>query len=1218
MENKKKIRLSSENDKRVKLSNGNSNRINLSDNFFPKSNNVHREHKVINATEKIVDRGSSQVANSVSGEMVKESSKNAYKAAKSITKGAVLSGTVGTIAYAKAASALGNKVLYGDKGAVANKVVESQLPNNSILTPNAKYFTSNAAYSGSYLAKSSNAEGIKKAYYKVDDFINGRGTSEIYISRNKILENRGRVILKDKGVGHFSKRTKIGKWKYNGKPLTDKQYAKMMSKFHPTLLQKKTDELKNHLKATPSGALKGIAESAENISLKAVTENGGTGGQAVASAVSTLRTARTSVKGVGKIANTTSRVTIGASRTAWNASKTAVKSTYKVSKGTVKATKSAAKLTKKSERAAMKAKLKKNKKKIGSKASDYAKKRIESLKKAIVANAMPLLIGGFVIVLFIIVPATIITSLGGILSMSSYTIDRKAFVAVNEFMSGIDADLQVELDTKCVEKLKARIDNGEINGKYENHINNALIYNDSYAWDGTGATLNEWRTTQYAKIHSDQIAYYDYINAKYPFANMNDTTTMETMKKELKKIWGDLQTVSILITNRNDTSKPIFDKYENCKECVFNYDGMTGENLYQELMQPGSGESISKKRIIKGIVNDNDNNSFKTDEKITVNANITLSEDYLNEDGWLDENGVLVGNNQIVLDNDNTQYNYFIHNSYNVKVDRIEYKLKLVATTVPGIPIPVYSLEKVEELNWDIKKFYRIDQHKNDADATFVKGGYISAEEFADLKFRGAISVHTFSVDTSKKYYEEQSTSSKGYYKINSFSSVYNDCYISVDNYNYYISKDYFSLFPFQTPSSTTQKTLYRFTEYYEQIYTATVSNTSMPMRTYLDNNIRTLVEDTDTFGDAEYWEAQDYNVDDALCRYEIFQEINGSETYAFADNPFGPLKIMAIKSRNGYYSDGSGKQWQVCSLYAEKGWKVYTSTAGKACVQKSGDDYFFIITQDADHTSNGDKVEQRSVYNLNDIEFTTYLQNAVNTAKDEAAHAESNSSMIQLKRPDGTGITLTKFTEIGTCKGDKLDFGAAFSVMVNVDGGIYQDYDVDVFVDSMTQSVRNIGVDRHIDGEEAQISAYAFLIAAEKYSRFNYYSGVGTVNGNDYVSYNEFGFVKQALMDSNFVNNAWNIDDAYKLYDLCPFKFLDGDSSIMGDLVFVKEKDTGRIKGIGIVADAKNHMMLIQLKSEVGESSGSAYVHYRNWKNSEFDNYDVMFARLKMVRRVD
>ena len=1178
-------------------------KIKLSDDFLSKSDkSVHGEHKLMKSAENLLDSGSSRIAQeNVQGETAKEAVKNTYKAAKAVTKGAVLSGTVGTIAYARAATALGNKILYGNKGSVAEQVIERQLPENMKVKPNSKYFETTSKYKGSNLAKSTNATGIKGAYLKADDFINGRGTHEIYINRNKILKNRGTVILKEKGVGHFSKKTKIGTWKYSKTPLTNEQYAKMMSKFQPTHLSKATDKLKNHIGASSVGVVKAVTDSTENITLKAL-ENGGTGSQAVVGTVSTVKTTSGAVKGVGTAAKMTSRVTVGTTRAAWNTSKTAVNATYKVSQGTVKATKEAAKLLDKNERAKIKPRLKKKKKQIGSTASNFIKKRIEDLKKAAVSHALPFIAGGFLLLLLIIVPTTIITSIAGIFGMGTYTVDRKAFVAINAFMTELDADLQVELDTRNIEKLRTRIQNGknstyekgEINGRYIENIDSSKIYNDSYKWDGK--TVDEYHQDYYSKIHSDQIAYYDYINAKFPFLNMNVPEKFEEVKTELEKIWGDLQDVSITVRNEDNKDKPIFEQIDTStprfKEVIEN-------NAFTDAVTTSTVNKVNfqAETVTETIINVA-GTKFNVDKKFTVYYNdgsyISISNDYKipgNENGVGDDNG----------------FDHYIH-----EVLKVNITTQIINTVyINGKQFYQNTTTKNE-----YKEYYKIVQLNKDGSEDRV--GYILVSDFEDAIKNGKIGVYTFTCDENKKAYPEAKVSGSVYYELIMSNTLLplqkaERSYISASDYEKY--KKYFTSdelqYKYQTPEQpNTPITLYYDTGYYEQKYIATINNTSMPMRTYLNNNIKTLVENKDTFADKEYWDSVGYDATDALTRYELFQELNASETYAFAYSPLGTRKIMAVKSRNGYYSDGNQKDYQASTLYTEPGWYVYASITGTAAIHRQKDNYYFVIADEI-----GDNLTQkRAIYNTKDVKFAPYLETAISAANEKLQGAESGIGISILTDSYGNEITISKGSMIGSCIGETLMFGAAFSDMdAPIDGGKYLDYDIDVFIDSLARSIRCVGFDENIAREESQIAAYNFLAQAEKLSRYHYYSGYGDMNGNgnSNFSYNEVGFVVEALNQSGYIANSVNISSATELYNKCPSKFYDGVYAKMGDLVFLKDEDEN-IKGIGIVADAQYHTMLIQLKSKTGENSHNSYIHYVNWTNSEFSNYKIIFASLR------
>lgn len=1168
--------------------------------------------------DKAVNHSSNIVDNPVASEMTNRGLSITYSSAKAVvntTKGVT---ALGNVEFLKASQKLGNKILGNDN------IMQSS-NTHYIMKPNSKYQKAVKTYTGHKAAVYQNYSGIKKVYFKADDFINGRGTQDIRFVQNKFFKNHGKIKIETKRPFKFKHSKTIGKWKYKNKVLTEKEYKKMYSQFNPNFLDKKTQSLKKEIKHQAlSGAAsigKNIAttpvKSGKNMINNVLSHNDDTGSRLITGVVNSTSQAVTIGKSITvgsiKTFKLASRVTVGAGKLAWNTPKVAVKTVK-----TVKNVKRSAVTTRS--------------------VVSMAKKRIEKFAKDVtvkaVSAAAPFIVGILAFLMMILIVMNIISNLLMLVFQASYTVESNSFKIFTDTISLQDAAYQGALDEGRFLELKGAVESGSFDSSsfYQNNIDESKIYSEEYAWDE--ATIDEWQHVTTAKIHTDRLAIFDYVNSKYResesdtqyIKNLDELDENETsepkkvkqysnyeIKNDLLDLWAKLQFLSLRVYNKDNFDKPIFDlmgdsvtayDYIDWKKEVIK---ITGTKTYKD--------------------EDNDTRVEEYDQTYNVYDTNVRFDCYADDvkayqDVFKDDSRIV----DVANTNTYNGYDLYISQYWSMSSGRQSEKYYIQDTDELG-----------EDWGWrtsNPNECYKISQwYWNNDVYECAFEGFITVQEFNEKVNSGAFKLWHYEIDDSEEYYfnnskDALSDNTQLFRKVNIFdgdNNIVQDGYINVPIYeerqNEISSHADLYAFANDMPIDSWYGGMYRWTHYYEQIYYCIEAHKSIPLRYYLERDLEHAMSRSDR--------PQEEN-ETSVQMYEALRDFDANETSAFIGNIFDD-KIVSLKRENGYRhaKEASGRnadimmfnddkyKWNHLEVYSESGWEVYAPMSGELSIGKLPSFYRSIIGEEEDTsdyliiggTKEWEVPKDKSAWkkfkeNVSNL-FTGGEGGDTPNYRQQCLYIKLSDIALKDKLKDEINekgyATIISGIVLGTCSGETMQLIPTYNSWEN--GEMYAEpYDLGVYMSETAATISALS-DRRLDRESL---GYEILSCAEKYRFYSYYKDIYYM-GNEATSFSSAGLVKHVLNKiSESEKNVFETD----VTTISSEKDLKKRSKITyspqtGDLIFLEKN--GEIKYVGFVADAKNHTMFLQ------EDAYAEYAHYANWKHSEWKDYNITFGKLEL-----
>lgn len=1123
-------------------------------------------------------------------------------------------------------------------------------------------------YTGKKAAVHDNYTGLKRFYYRIDDAINGKAETVIRFQKRRLFDNRGKVVVYTrKPFSVFSHRKKIGKWKYNRNLLTERQYAKMASRFNPDLLrqalQKSSRNMAKVALVEPIKATKEVVTTPVKISTKIakqeLAKNDDFGSRIITQSVDSVYR----FQQAKSAAQFTSRVASGAAKTSarvvWNTPKVAVK--------TAKAVAHPVRTTKK----------------VGSTAVMVVNNVRKRIVTATTTTLLPFLCGALLLFMILVVCANTLGAALSFIGHASYSAEADSFKVLTDTISKLDATYQKELDTGDFEALKKHVVENETTHEKEfnevssftNKIDESKVYNSSYAWDGKTIKKENWTHTTNSKIHSDRSAFFDYINAKYQesidngsnyaedvdefMKEMDDEdksvkeelkseTSGETKKKEIKQYsithvendvkdtWGTLQYLTLEVTNEDDTDKPIFNKNENAQIYKYENDSVTKstETLKWDTTHDDSdGDTWELKHEITCDV-------YKTHMRFNITE---LTEININIDNGSDTHKIKIGES-----NDEQLYvDYIYHPTSWTKYDQLQ------SCTCGGGHGPCkdpYSYPACGDNDSDY--YYHITKYVNGYPST----GFVNMYDFEAWIRDGKVKPYQCDVDFNTEYYLEPKKDDIGndnkiYWKVT-----------MKDGYGNYVGTGYINkqtrqnrwqtvrdfkpkinrgddflispLFEHETFLGNGNNDVYEWTKFYEQIYKCKETHSSTPLRWYLDKD-ETLKEAM-TLNDR----SEEEN-DGAIELYNAFLEFESNASSFLIKNIYKD-KIVATKLENGYRYDETKNDlvWNELEVYSESSWQIFTPINGDVSIEKPftdearKNDEYLVIEGAKEWNMGTDKSLWKSIkekvkkfFKGEDTPPPYKVARFYIKLDDINLDSTVNSIVTAARNKASSGTYLTSERILGTCKGDTLHIIPTYAVWDGSNLKMEQ-YDLDCYMEAIAMSVGAISENRL----SPDSSGYALLEAAEKYKDYNFYSGntpnlktqlLGLpaflpikklkfydrlLNGDDDISFSSAGFIKKAFKELE--------DKGYKVNADLTMLSSENDIGLIstpvaaaelqtGDIVKVTPNGQTDVKYLGIVADPLNHTMIIQ------EDAFTDYVHYSNWTNSQWSGYNMSFCRI-------
>ena len=797
-----------------------------------------------------------------------------------------------------------------------------------------------------------------------------------------------------------------------------------------------------------------------------------------------------------------------------------------------------------------------------------------------------------------------------------------------------DAAYQGALDEGRFLELKGAVESGSFDSSsfYQNNIDESKIYSEEYAWDE--ATIDEWQHVTTAKIHTDRLAIFDYVNSKYResesdtqyIKNLDELDENETsepkkvkqysnyeIKNDLLDLWAKLQFLSLRVYNKDNFDKPIFDlmgdsvtayDYIDWKKEVIK---ITGTKTYKD--------------------EDNDTRVEEYDQTYNVYDTNVRFDCYADDvkayqDVFKDDSRIV----DVANTNTYNGYDLYISQYWSMSSGRQSEKYYIQDTDELG-----------EDWGWrtsNPNECYKISQwYWNNDVYECAFEGFITVQEFNEKVNSGAFKLWHYEIDDSEEYYfnnskDALSDNTQLFRKVNIFdgdNNIVQDGYINVPIYeerqNEISSHADLYAFANDMPIDSWYGGMYRWTHYYEQIYYCIEAHKSIPLRYYLERDLEHAMSRSDR--------PQEEN-ETSVQMYEALRDFDANETSAFIGNIFDD-KIVSLKRENGYRhaKEASGRnadimmfnddkyKWNHLEVYSESGWEVYAPMSGELSIGKLPSFYRSIIGEEEDTsdyliiggTKEWEVPKDKSAWkkfkeNVSNL-FTGGEGGDTPNYRQQCLYIKLSDIALKDKLKDEINekgyATIISGIVLGTCSGETMQLIPTYNSWEN--GEMYAEpYDLGVYMSETAATISALS-DRRLDRESL---GYEILSCAEKYRFYSYYKDIYYM-GNEATSFSSAGLVKHVLNKiSESEKNVFETD----VTTISSEKDLKKRSKITyspqtGDLIFLEKN--GEIKYVGFVADAKNHTMFLQ------EDAYAEYAHYANWKHSEWKDYNITFGKLEL-----
>lgn len=1041
-----------------------------------------------------------------------------------------------------------------------------------------------------------NYTGLKRAYFKIDDVINGRTETVVKLQQSRFLKGRGKIVVETRKPFGRNKVTlqKIGSWNNKKKMLSQKQYDKMMSKFSPDLLQEgvlkgkhnfKQAVLKDAPKKIKNAAFSPLRVTGHSIK-QHILQDEGTGSKLIAKSM--IATSR--YKQMKSVVNFTKRVTVGTAKTtarvAWNTPKATIK--------TVKAVAHPVRTTKA----------------VGNVFVKIFNNLKKEITKTLTTAVLPYAAGFvFLCICIILISNTLGTALS-VVGQASYSADANSFKILTETISKLDANYQKQLDLGDFKELAKHIEKIEVceglddNNYIKNNlltdksdilfsegskirikIDNSKVYSSEQAWDGTIKKEN-WKHLTDSKIHSDRVAFFDYVNAKYQDSMKNENNytddvnnfleeelgdedseikeeikeennevekieikeySSDHVKKDVSDMWGVLQYLDLEVTNEDDLEKPIFKNLNETSPYLF-FVGSEGENGN---VNPSnfSNREVDTKTLHKEYPDPEDDGDIRIVEcnrnySVTnVNMRFTITR----------PTGENVIFSNVICDGLNDCKSFDANHSYYVtELWRLNYgeehewsECTSTCNHHENFEVGHRILDSKYATYDEDKEFYYI----NDFEGNY---GFVRVNKFNDYVDNGIIKPYTYTVDETKEYYRYDENPDKSFignqdkiYRKIKLNNEYNfnccegnkhrwDCPNLGEGYIFGqdINKRKEALnnnglagyyaFIYEMPVPKFGGSIKEWTGYYEQIYKCNETHTSTTLRWRLNDDEN--LKEAMTLDDRS-----DAENESAIELYNAFLDFESNGSSAIVGNIFNNT-IVAIKRENGYRYDETKNDIvkKELEVYSENGWKIFAPMSGNVTVEKpfDNDEKYLIIEGDIEWDMGYDKSLWKSIKD-GIVKFFTNKEPAPCPYRVPRFYISLNDvkldSVLQtVVDNEGSSRFVINGNELGTCIGESLHFIPTYLVW---DGKKFemQDYDLNCYMENIATSIGAIN-----ESELPRDSVgYVMLELAEKYKEYNYY----------YVEATNYQIKQLKNMSTTFLKNT-------KYYDKLQ-QIVNGDGEI-------------------------------------------------------------------------